>query len=180
MKKIALILSILVIAALAVLVIAVPAQAQDKERGEDEINGTWDSDGYCDFTLTVHQEGTLKWTFYTDNKGYAHFRIVDTNYRQELYAKDNPENVIKLHFQGPQGYDELTLDGSVWIEWIKGQWQRINLPGYGAILGRAGNLAVKVDCSDPESDCIVDVLKDVGLNSYDPEEVQAMCDYLEP
>ena len=180
MKKIVLIISIFVIAALAVLVLTVPAQAQDKERGVDKINGTWDADGFCDFTLTVHQVGTLKWTFYVDKEGLAHFRIVDTNYRQEIYAKDHPEKVIKINFQGPMGYDNLTPDGLVWIEWIKGQWQHITLPGYGVVLGRAGNLATRVDCSDPEGDCVVKVLKEVGLNSYSPDGIQAVCDYLEP
>ncbi len=50
MRKTALILSMFVIAALAVGVFTVPAQAFDKDRWVDEIDDTWDADGFCDFT----------------------------------------------------------------------------------------------------------------------------------
>jgi hypothetical protein len=76
------------------------------------------------------------------------------------------------------GWDDLNTDGSVWIFWTKGQWQHITIPGYGTVLGRSGNLAVKWDCSGDE--CITDILKEVGLNRYGPEELAAMCDYLRP
>jgi hypothetical protein len=61
---------------------------------------------------------------------------------------------------------------------MKGQWQHITIPGYGTVLGRAGNLAVKWDCSGDE--CIVDTLKLVGLNMYGPEQLEVMCEYLRP
>jgi hypothetical protein len=106
-------------------------------------------------------------------------RVVDANFRQELYAKDHPEKVIKVHFQGPQGWDDIVPDGSVWIQWMKGQYQRVNLPGYGVVLGRTGNQALRVDCSDPDN-CVVDILKDVGLNIDGEEQIQMICDYLRP
>jgi hypothetical protein len=106
------------------------------------------------------------------------YRYVDANLKQEIFAQGHPEKVLKLHFHGPIIIQDLNEDGTTWIEkWI-GQFQQIIVPGYGVVYGRAGNVTVKYTCG--EEDCEVEVLKDAGLRLYDPEGIEAVCDYLRP
>lgn len=173
MAKLIKILVVCLVASLAILAFAAPAQGNEKESWTEEIDNYISADWLCDFNVTAHQTGKINITYSMDKEGKLSFRSQDGNVKTELYADpDGPH--LTAHFQGPFSWQDLVQDGSDWIEKSTGQYQKITVPGYGVAVGRTGNLTIRY------SELGVEVIQFSGLFTYDPEGIEAICNYLKP
>ena len=176
MAKIKKILIACIVVSLAILAIAIPAQANDKYRETIVVDEYIPVDGFCDFGITVHQYGKIKITYSINNDGFLGFREADGNFKVEMYV--TPDKKLSPHFQGPYRWQDLNAEGTDWIEKATGPNQFVVIPGYGPVYGRTGNTTFRVTIL--EDDVKVEVLKFSGLNFYEQEGIDAICSYLQP
>jgi hypothetical protein len=177
MAKIKKILIACIVVSLAILAIAIPAQANDKFRETVVVDELMQVDWLCDFVFTVHQYGKINLTYSINNDGFLGYREAGGDFKVEMYV--TPDKKLNAHFQGPYQWQDLNAEGTDWIEKATGPNQFIVIPGYGPVYGRTGNTTVRVTILE-DNDVKVELLKFSGLSFNEQEGIDAICSYLQP
>ena len=176
------VLRILIIASMLALplVAVTPAFADTPVHGSAPIDDTeiWlatAEDNPCGFDIVIHVYGTFRFNSWLDENGQTTREIdIYGNLKQTYSAHGKSVNV---QMQGPIHYEAIS-ENHIILTWL-GTNPIITVPGYGKVVGGAGQIVEEIILDPDTGEVISDVfLKLVGSFNYD--DSSAVCEYLSP
>jgi hypothetical protein len=135
--------AVLMVFCLALLIQGTLVASADQPRSDSfDLDETSTGDSLCGFPVVMHEEGTLRTTLFFDQDGQIS-RITD-NWEGVQASITNPENgrSLSYHIAGHDGFT-VDRDGDMTF-FTKGLRGILTVPGYGAISGEAGNIAISI------------------------------------